>query len=254
MMRDPNAYSDVESDDTNDGEVDDNKGEEESPSGKRVAKRRKTTIRTFKENFTRTPKTFNPENRVERQIPCVPCLSAALHGNSDGRCFKGNGNRCLRCFGGRSKEKCVPIAPTLRVFARQHIEIMSRRHRASEIGRLRSAIRLVRDYTEDIEHEVISAHIATTPAEPEVQQALQLSTLQGSTVVANIAPVEGSAPAVVVKEVIDPIFVKKEAASNLVAVVDNYNERKAKFLDAIEPLVDGPLVGAIGRYLDKHMK
>lgn len=63
------------------------------------------------------PKKSEGKPEKERELQCLPCLRAALHGNDSGACLESTGSRCLRCFRGRSSERCVPVPLVARLFA-----------------------------------------------------------------------------------------------------------------------------------------
>ncbi|TIC91923.1 hypothetical protein CH35J_008951 [Colletotrichum higginsianum] len=196
------------------------------------------------------PKKKGAAEPKEREIPCLPCLKAALHGNGTGRCLEGSGKRCLRCFGGRSSKDCVPIAPVLWAFAAKLREELEGLNDKTRLGHLRTVVRGLIDHGNEVANDVLSSRPAAPaapapapvpePAAVDAPRALpECVVLKQPVVLFDLPPVAAVLPVAVA------------APSGAGAP---YEERKARLLEAVEPLVGEVLVAPLGRYLDKHMK
>ncbi|KAL0937521.1 uncharacterized protein CTRU02_207252 [Colletotrichum truncatum] len=231
-------------------------------SGNNISGKDKTQMSTA------APAPPGPGERGEREIECVPCLKSLVKGNGDGICKNGPADRCVGCAPGIYAGLCVPIPAVVRDLARDLRTATKRRYRDDisvgeasgldkKLKELRTAIQMVLERSDVITATVISDAFATEVVSKPVHTLA--------------APAAPAVPAIPVAPSTVHASVQKEEHKNVVQAVlpgvpaspvqpvvpqgfADYNERRDRFLDAVEPLVNSVFIPAVSRFLDRYFK
>ncbi|KAK2022800.1 hypothetical protein LX32DRAFT_657435 [Colletotrichum zoysiae] len=180
---------------------------------------------------------------VEREIPCLPCVDAALHGNDTGACFEAKiGGRCARCSKGRSLERCVPtpgVALAAVAELRELLEVpkVNRSSRwRTDICNIRVAVRYLLANADAIKKAALTGNL-TGENKKEKKQNKDRQKRKS-------------------KEERQGEEKKDENASQggVSQGSLDYEGKKASLLGAIVPLVGEAVIAPLGRYIDYYMK
>ncbi|KAK2053904.1 hypothetical protein LY76DRAFT_597449 [Colletotrichum caudatum] len=85
-------------------------------------------------------------------------------------CHEGSKSRCLHCFSGGSKDKCVPIDPVLSCFARELRNEINGPRRNAELRKYRITIRQLQEHAEEVVDDILSNY--ESEAAPVIQERI----------------------------------------------------------------------------------